>query len=49
MPATFMWARGTEERPIELSVDVPDGSDWRVAMQLAPTGDPFRFEAPDLQ
>jgi predicted metalloprotease with PDZ domain len=49
MPATFMWARGTEERPIELSVEVPDGSGWRVATQLAPTGDPFRFEAPDLQ
>ena len=30
MPATFMWARGTEQRPIELAVHVPDGSDWRV-------------------
>jgi predicted metalloprotease with PDZ domain len=49
MPATFMWARGTEQRPIELAVDVPDGSGWRVATQLAATDDAFRFEAPDLQ
>jgi len=49
MPATFMWARGAEARPIELSVQVPEGSGWRVATQLAATDDPFRFEAPDLQ
>ena len=49
MPATFMWARGTEQRPIELRVRVPEGSGWRVATQLAPTADPFRFEAPNLQ
>jgi predicted metalloprotease with PDZ domain len=49
MPATFMWARGTEQRPIELAVHVPDGSGWRVATQLAATDDAFHFEAPDLQ
>ncbi|HIF21322.1 MAG TPA: M61 family peptidase, partial [Gemmatimonadetes bacterium] len=49
MPATFMWARGTEQRPIELAVHVPDGSGWRVATQLAATDDPLRFEATDLQ
>jgi predicted metalloprotease with PDZ domain len=49
MPATFMWARGTEARPIELFVQVPQGSGWRVATQLAATDDPFRFEAPDLE
>ena len=49
MPATFMWARDTEARPIELVVQVPEGSAWRVATQLARTDDPFRFEAPDLQ
>lgn len=49
MPATFMWARGMEARPIELVVEVPEGSGWRVATQLAPTDDPFRFEAPHLQ
>lgn len=48
MPATFLWARGQENRAIELTVNVPDGSDWRVATQLAPTGDPNRFTAPNL-
>lgn len=48
MPATFVWARGLEARPMELRVRVPDGSGWRVATQLAPTDDPYRFTAPDL-
>jgi predicted metalloprotease with PDZ domain len=48
MPATFLWARGLEDRPIELRVDVPEGSGWRVATQLAPTDAPDRFTAPDL-
>jgi predicted metalloprotease with PDZ domain len=48
MPATFMWARGLDDRSIELRVRVPDGSGWQVATQLAPTDDPYRFTAPDL-
>jgi predicted metalloprotease with PDZ domain len=48
MPATFMWARYQDERPIELAVNVPAGSGWRVATQLAPTDDPTRFTAPNL-
>ena len=48
MPATFMWARGLRARPIELTVHVPEGSGWKVATQLAPTDDPYRFTAPDL-
>lgn len=48
MPATFMWARGQEARPMELTVGVPEGSGWRVATQLVPTADPFTFTAPDL-
>lgn len=48
MPATFVWARGLEARPVELSVRVPEGSGWRVATQLVPTEDAFRFMAPDL-
>jgi predicted metalloprotease with PDZ domain len=48
MPATFAWARGLEERPIELVVRVPDGVDWRVATQLPSTTDRMRFTAPDL-
>lgn len=48
MPATFAWARGLEARPIELTVRAPAGSGWRVATQLAATGDPYRFTSPDL-
>ncbi|MGH7445562.1 MAG: M61 family peptidase, partial [Longimicrobiales bacterium] len=47
-PATFMWARGTETRPIRVTFDAPAGSDWRVATQLVPTGDPATFTARDL-
>jgi predicted metalloprotease with PDZ domain len=48
MPATFMWARGLEYRPIAVQVDVPDASGWRVATQLVPTDDPYRFTARNL-
>jgi predicted metalloprotease with PDZ domain len=48
MPATFMWARGLEDRPVVLSVRAPEGSGWRVATQLHPTDDPYRFTAPGL-
>lgn len=48
MPATFMWARGLEHRPITLSVVAPEGSGWQVATQLESTADPFVFRAPDL-
>ncbi|MEQ8328832.1 MAG: PDZ domain-containing protein [Longimicrobiales bacterium] len=48
MPATFVWARGQEARAMELAVDIPEGSGWRVATQLVPTDDPARFTAPDL-
>jgi predicted metalloprotease with PDZ domain len=48
MPATFLWAVGLDRRAIELTVQVPRGSGWRVATQLAPTPDPYRFTAPDL-
>jgi predicted metalloprotease with PDZ domain len=48
MPATFMWARRHENRPITVTFFPPD-DDWRVATQLEPTDDPFVFTAPDLQ
>jgi predicted metalloprotease with PDZ domain len=48
MPATFMWARGHEDRPIVVTFFPPDEA-WRVATQLEPTEDPFVFSAPDLQ
>ena len=48
MPATFMWARGFDDRPIMLTLSPVDES-WRVATQLAPTDDPYVFSAPNLQ
>ncbi|MEJ7760761.1 MAG: PDZ domain-containing protein [Gemmatimonadaceae bacterium] len=48
MPATFMWARGMQSRPITV-VFRPLRADWKVATQLAPTRDPFTFTAPGLQ
>lgn len=48
MPATFMWARGFEDRAINVSFD-PVADDWKVATQLAPTNDEFVFTAPNLQ
>ena len=44
-PASFAWARGFEDRPAEVTFDLPDG--WRVATQLVDEGD-GRFRAPDL-
>ncbi|MFQ5702942.1 MAG: M61 family metallopeptidase [Gemmatimonadales bacterium] len=49
MPATFLWARGMDDRPITVKFDIPDGSQWKIATQLVPTDDPYSFAAPDLQ
>jgi predicted metalloprotease with PDZ domain len=49
MPATFMFARNTFERPVRIRFNVPGGSNWKVATQLAPTSDPYVFTAPNLQ
>lgn len=47
-PATFMWAKGLDARPIRVTFKgLPSG--WRVATQLKPTTDPTTFWAPDLQ
>lgn len=48
MPATFMWARGFDDRPIRITFE-PKDEHWKVATQLPPTNDPFVFTAPDLQ
>jgi predicted metalloprotease with PDZ domain len=48
MPATFMWARGFDQRPIVVTFRPADES-WKVATQLAPTDDSYTFTAPDLQ
>ena len=49
MPATFMWARGLETRPLRITFVPPSGSTWKVATQLFPTSVPFAFTAPNLQ
>ena len=48
MPATFMWARGFDDRPITVKFNPVDES-WKVATQLTPTDDTFVFSAPNLQ
>jgi predicted metalloprotease with PDZ domain len=49
IPATFMWARGYDMRPVRVTFVPPEGTDWRVATQLYPTGDPLTFTAPNVQ
>ena len=34
-PATFVWAHGFENSPVELTVVTPEGSGWTVATELA--------------
>lgn len=47
MPATFMWANGYQDRPIEIHFDPPDKK-WQVATQLKATDDPYVFRADNL-
>ena len=49
MPATLMWARGLEGRPVRVTFTPPEGSNWKPATQLFPTDDPWTFTAPNLQ
>jgi predicted metalloprotease with PDZ domain len=49
IPATFMWARGFDTRPVRITFVQPKGTTWKVATQLFPTKDPFTFTAPNLQ
>ena len=44
-PATFMWAKGLEKRPVEVRFDLPLG--WSVVSQM-PEGQAGAIEAPDL-
>jgi predicted metalloprotease with PDZ domain len=52
IPATFMWGRGLDARPVRVTFRWTDPK-WRVATQLAPTGDSSAtratFTAPHLQ
>src|SRR5690606_27427797 len=49
MPATFMWARNTGDRPIAITFRAPPESGWRIATQLRPTSEANRYVAPHLQ
>jgi predicted metalloprotease with PDZ domain len=49
MPATFMWAHGLENRPIEVTFRLPEGKHWKVATQLKQEKAPNTFSAPHLQ
>ncbi len=46
MPATFLWARGLEARPIRVTFHPRPG--WRIATQLPATPDSMSFTAPHL-
>ncbi|WP_020404012.1 M61 family metallopeptidase [Gracilimonas tropica] len=47
MPATFAWARDYGHRPIEITFDVRNDLDWKVATQLKPLKG-NTYYAPDL-
>ena len=49
MPATFMWIKGFDQRPIELKFNVPSENMGVVATQLVPTADRFTYTAPNFQ
>jgi predicted metalloprotease with PDZ domain len=49
MPATLMWARGLDARPVRIAFIPPPGYAWKPATQLFETSDPWTFTAPNLQ
>jgi predicted metalloprotease with PDZ domain len=49
MPATLMFARGLDARPIRVKFSAPGSLNWKPATQLFPTDDPWTFTAPNLQ
>ena len=49
MPATLMWARGLEGRPVRIRFEPPQDLGWTPATQLFPTPEAWTFTAPNLQ
>jgi predicted metalloprotease with PDZ domain len=49
MPASLIWARGLDNRPVRVTFEPPRNSGWRVATQLYPTSQAMTFTAPNLQ
>ncbi len=47
IPATFMWAKGHENRPIKVTFQ-PFDKNWKVATQLPKTKSQYTFTAPTL-
>ena len=47
MPATFMYADELDHRPIEITFNTPENSNWKVASQLKPV-EGNTYMAPDL-
>ncbi len=47
IPATFMYARNYDQRPIKITFETREDLDWKVATQLKPLGNNV-FYAPDL-
>lgn len=48
MPAVFMWIKGYDLAPIEVSFDLPKENKGVIATQLFPTTQPNTFTAPGL-
>ncbi len=46
MPATFVWARNLDHRPVKVKYNVPSGSNWKVATQMKDMGNNVYY-APD--
>jgi predicted metalloprotease with PDZ domain len=49
IPATLMWARGLETRPVRIQFKAPPDLGWTPATQLFPSSDAWTFTAPNLQ
>jgi len=47
-PATFVYARGLEHRPVSVTIHRPNPA-WTIATQLVPTADSERFTGPSMQ
>ncbi|MBK5193399.1 MAG: M61 family metallopeptidase [Flavobacteriaceae bacterium] len=47
IPATFMYAKELEHRPIEINFNTPENLNWKIATQLKEI-DPDTYYAPDL-
>jgi len=47
-PATLVWARGFEHSPVSVRFEMPPGSNWRAASELAPEPD-GSWSAPNLE